>query len=172
MNNKNLKTENFWIVIIWAVVFMLILAWDQEKIVVLNLILFCYFLYFLVGDSINSTLAQRRQLLLEGLLVDITTQLNVLRTLLSDSKVALTNYNLVILSILKKVSNTVNNLFISLRTTTNSFAYNTNFSFISQVLQTIYDGVNLKELSQNTFVASQITLDVSPILSEEETVTE
>jgi hypothetical protein len=104
--------------------------------------------------------------------VDITTQLNVLRTLLSDSKVALTNYNLVILSILKKVSNTVNNLFISLRTTTNSFAYNTNFSFISQVLQTIYDGVNLKELSQNTFVASQITLDVSPILSEEETVTE
>lgn len=172
MNNKNLKTENFWIVIIWVVIFMLILAWDQEKIVVLNLILFCYFLYFLVGDSISSTLVQRRQLLLEGLLVDITTQLNVLRTLLSDSKVALTNYKIIILSILKKVANTVNNLFISLRTTTSSFMYNTNFSFISQVLQTIYDEVNLKELSQNTFVASQITFDVSPTLSEEETVTE
>jgi len=104
--------------------------------------------------------------------VDITTQLNVLRTLLSDSKVALTNYKIIILSILKKVANTVNNLFISLRTTTSSFVYNTNFSFISQVLQTIYDEVNLKELSQNTFVASQITFDVSPTLSEEETVTE
>lgn len=164
MNNK-LKIENFWIAVLWTSVFMLILTWDQEKIVVLNLVLFCYFLRYLVGDSIQSTLAQRRNTLLDSLLIDLNTQVSLLNKLVSESKEILNIYNTLLLYLLKKTLVTTNNL---LALSTLKFPQNVIFDFtaVQLSLQAAYDEILSKQLEQNIFISSQIILDVTPAFND------
>lgn len=165
--NKSFKIENFWIVIVWTIIFMLVLAWDQEKIVVLNLILFCYFLYYLVCDSISAALNQRRQVLLESLLIDITTQLKILNNLVSEAKLVISGYSTVILAFLKKLLITITSSFLLVGGTLEG-NFGINFDFISQSLQLVQEELNSKDLMQNTLVSSQIVLEISPTLHEGE----
>jgi len=165
MNNIKLKNENFWIVIIWSIIFMLILTWDQEKIVVLNLVLFCYFLRYLVGDSIQTTLAQRRTALLDSLLIDLNTQVALLTKLVEESKTVLNSYRVLVLSLLKKTLVCTNNTLI-LSTSTSKGNFNFDFTSVQLFLQAAYDETLLKQLEQNIFVSSQILLDVTPTFVE------
>jgi hypothetical protein len=146
---------------------MLVLTWDQEKIVVLNLILFCYFLRYLVGGSIEETLGQRRVVLLDSLLADLNTQISLLSKLLDESKIVLNNYKILILSVLKKVLISTNNfLLLDSNVTTNILSV-TNFATVQLALQIAYEESLIKQFDQNTFVASQIILDTSSLFTTE-----
>lgn len=97
------KLENFWIAILWVLIFLLVLVWDQEKIVVINLIVFCYFLYYLGGQSIETALAQRQRSLFDALVAELNTQAAVLKNLIMASKIACTNYKNIVLHSLKRL---------------------------------------------------------------------
>lgn len=151
--NKNLKTENFWILIIWLAVFMLVLSWDQEKIVVLNLVLFSYSLYYLVGQNIDTTLSQRRTILLENLLTDINAHLNTLNLLVSESKYFFSEYQILVLVITKKLFLHIQNLLLTQPPTINFFDI---FYSIHFALHQLEDYVNNRSTEQNVFVSSTI----------------
>lgn len=168
MNNK-IKTENFWIIIVWVVVFMLILSWDQEKIVVLNLVLFCYFLRYLVGNSIEATLSQRRTVLLDSLLIDLNTQISLLTKLVEESKTVLNIFHALVVSLLKKTLISTNNMILTTALASQKF-FNFDFTVVQLALQAAYDETLSKQLDQNIFISSQIILDVSPTFAESEEV--
>ena len=145
---------------------MLILTWDQEKIVVLNLVLFCYFLRYLVGDSIQTTLAQRRNTLLDSLLIDLNTQVSILTSLIEESKVILSTCRVLVLTLLKKTLVTVNTILLNSSILTKTTARVLDFATVQLLLQAAYDQVLSKQLEQNIFVSSQIVLDVTPLFQE------
>jgi hypothetical protein len=68
----------------------------------LNLVLFCYFLRYLVGNSIETTLDQRRETLLNSLLIDLNTQVSLLTRLVVEAQVVLNNYHVLLLTLIKK----------------------------------------------------------------------
>jgi hypothetical protein len=144
---------------------MLILTWDQEKIVVLNLVLFCYFLRYLVGDSIHSTLTQRRVVLLDSLLIDLNTQVSLLNKLVRESQTVLNSYNTLLLTLLKKTLANTHNMILA-NTLSLTLGLNFDFTFVQLSLQAAYDETLSKQLEQNTFVSSQIILDVTPVFLE------
>lgn len=164
-NNKSLRTENFWIIIIWALIFMLILTWDQEKIVVLNLVLFCYFLYYLVSVSIDNTLNLRRETLLQALLAEVNTQLVILNSLFSHANLTVRFCRDVLLIIIKKLFNYVTTLLtVSVRS--NLIFLKTAFVAQQFALQAIYEQLIMEQLQQNIFVSSQILEEVTPLFEE------
>lgn len=146
---------------------MLILSWDQEKIVVLNLVLFCYFLRYLVGDSIETTLSQRKEVLLNSLLVDLNSQIALLTNLATESKFLINTYHTLVLSLLKKILVKTNNMILSAIEGGNSYEISKfDFVAVQLALQAAYDTNLSKQLEQNLFVSSQITLEVFPTFRE------
>lgn len=105
---NTLNIENFWISIVWVLIFMVVLAWDQEKIVVLNLIIFCYFLKNLAGESITETFEQRKAIISNILTHDLEVQLKSLKTLLAQSISMLKITNSIFLVMLKRFLITIN----------------------------------------------------------------
>jgi hypothetical protein len=157
-----IKKENLWIALTWIIVFLFILAWDQEKIVVVNLVIFCYFIYYLVGDSIETSLAQRQTVLLETLLVDLNSNLRTLRNLVEESQVVTNTYKILFLSIIKKVLNTSLASFINLSDTTSALAIN--FNFVQLALSIYSEQAAVISAYQNLYVVNQVIEDSASTL--------
>jgi hypothetical protein len=117
----------------------------------------------LVGNSIATTLAQRRQILLDNLLFDIKAHLNIINTLLRESKQFLVMYNLLLLTILKKSIIYIRDLLLIKTSDLNNFFY---FNAIQLELQQMLDQILLKDLQQNLFTAVQLNVELTPILGE------
>lgn len=109
----SLKRENMWIALVWVFIFMVVLVWDQEKIVVLNLILFCYFLYYMVGSSLSDNLNQKANLVRVALAQDIALNLDNLSLVLNQSKNFVLNFSNIIRSLLKKADAAVIKLLVN-----------------------------------------------------------
>jgi len=135
MNNK-LYIENFSILIIWSFIFMVILPWDQEKIVVLNLILFLYFLYYMLNKSITDTFYQKKEVTLQILNFDLINKISLLNKLLKDNTVLLNNYSNFLLSIINKyIISLVSIINLQL---TNNIKSNTNFNIFSLIVNNFF----------------------------------
>ena len=65
---------------------MVLLPWDQEKIVVVCLITFCYFLYYVSNVSITAALMEKKKIIEETLTNDIDLRISLLICLIGDTK--------------------------------------------------------------------------------------
>lgn len=155
--NSNLKIENFFIFLIWWFVFMVILPWDQEKIVVLNLILFLYFLYYMVGENMVDTFNQKKEITLQVLNSDLNIRINLLNQLLKDNTVLFTNYSNFLLLI-------INKYIVSLTTAINLQLLNTNklvnnfniFSLITNNFFLLKKDITNFTIQKNIFISKFI----------------
>lgn len=134
---------------------MVVLPWDQEKIVVLNLIVFLYSLYFFVYDSVNSTFLQKKEILSNLLNSDIENKFKLIKNLLEDIKKVLEIYSFFLLSIINKYLNSFT--FKSLFNNTVTI----NFLSTVSVLSFYLDFVLNEDIQKNIFSSKEISFDSS-----------
>lgn len=146
-NNNYLKTENFWTSIVWLVVFVIVLSWDQEKIVVLCLVLFCYFIYFYVGNDIEVALQQRQVALAGSLLSDINAQLDSLKNLLASTKSYLNSNSNILLYITKKFFIVASGLCLKLADDKKLLSIS--YKYTQLALQNTAENINSKNAQYN-----------------------
>lgn len=83
---------------------MVILIWDQEKIVLLNLILFLYFLYYTSGGAIEEIFISRRNAIRSTIKANIVLTLEQIRTTLQQIKLFTMVYGQAVLIGLHKLN--------------------------------------------------------------------
>lgn len=147
---NSLRQENMWVALLWVFIFMVVLVWDQEKIVVLNLILFCYFLYYMVGESLNSTLQQKASIVREALSENINIKLNSLNLILVETSNFTRTLSTLIFSLIKKVNTTALTIAFNSTKTVN-YAFFT----INKNLFLVINTILFAYLEQTNVVASQ-----------------
>lgn len=157
---NNLKQENMWIVLFWIFIFMVLLVWDQEKIVLLNLVLFCYFLYFMGGSAINESLQNKANLIRVSLFHDINLKLNTLTSLVQTSSTFVLSITTILLTLLKKINIIVLNLINTLTKFNSSYRNSVMFLFpVINLLMMTYNPVVLNFIShQYLFVSNFVTI--------------
>ena len=139
---------------------MLVLVWDQEKIVLLNLVLFCYFIKYMAGSSIHSSLSQRGQILEEALLADITYTLSNVKALRTEYLKASKDLHFVLLALLSKF--TLNS--ISLGSRFNPSPTAVDFSDVQIMLQAAHHEVSSRLAQSTLLLTKEVLADVSPTL--------
>lgn len=155
-----IKKENLWIIVLWVLVFLLVLAWDQEKIVVINLVVFCYFIYFLAGDSIEATVMQRQMSLVEALSSGLNSRIKILRSLLLEVRTNFELYENIILSILNRFKAVLTSISLGL-----ALACSKEEVFDSLLLQillnTYFEQCTNSMFNQNMYIVNQVSGDVN-----------
>lgn len=108
-----LERENFWIVIFWLFIFMVVLPWDQEKIVLLNLIIFCYFIYYFIATLVQTAFSQRKFVLTAALSLDLDVKMTSLLSLIQNIRLFQVKlFNMMLILLAKVVS--INLVFFSI----------------------------------------------------------
>lgn len=155
----SLKNENLFILFLWWFVFMVVLPWDQEKIVVLNLVLFAYFIKYMAGDSINGALMQKKETILEILKTELLLGIKLLSNLSNDVFNIEKNYSIFILLTIKKyLNNLIDQVTKNLQAGyKNISTYSLVFSFILNNFSTIYKTLVVLE-GQKNILASKFLL--------------
>jgi hypothetical protein len=124
----------------------------------------------MAGSSIDSSLAQRRQLLEEALLTDISHMLVTIRNLRTESLEGSKKLNVVILSLLNKF------VFGLLNTKSQFIQYDSltslDFSEVQLLLQTAQNDLSSKSVQSTLLVTKEVLTDVLPILETDSEVLE
>lgn len=138
---------------------MVVLPWDQEKIVVLNLVLFAYFIKYMAGDSINGALMQKKETILEILKTELLLGIKLLSNLSNDVFNIEKNYSIFILLTIKKyLNNLIDQVTKNLQAGyKNISTYSLVFSFILNNFSTIYKTLVVLE-GQKNILASKFLL--------------
>lgn len=155
---NSIRIENFVILIFWWFIFMVVLPWDQEKIVALNLILFLYFLYYMVGDTITNTFEQKKEVTLSILNSDLSFKISLLKQLVKENQILLNNYSSFLLFVFNKyLSSLTNQINKSISTIKNNSNFDFNvFSLLLNSFYLIKNSKNILVLQKNIFVSKHI----------------
>jgi len=121
----------------------------------------------MVGDTINSTLSQRQNTLLESLQFDLTNNINNLTSLLTETKNILYDYKTIFLTIVNKFFYKFQ-LFVlsSVRKVDNMIS----FTFINFNLLKLVDQTTLLDLYKNLLSSHQMLVESQQLLSDNTTI--
>lgn len=147
--------ENKYIILLWWIILIFILPWDQEKIVTLNLLVFCYILYFNMSATIKGEFGQKKRLIRSFLSQDISLRASILNNLIKEVSHSLSSLNTIISSVLLR---SYNNL-VSRRLHV-AVAPSAAFIILNKKLETLMR-LNTAALNKNILAAQIIILDLN-----------